>query len=57
MTVAEGVEHLEDYLFLRNLDVDLVQGYYFAKPMTKTHLEDWLKSDIMTLRKQVKRLN
>lgn len=57
ITVAEGVEHFEDFLFLRNLDVDLVQGYYFAKPMDKDQLAKWLQSDIIALRKQVKKLS
>jgi EAL domain-containing protein (putative c-di-GMP-specific phosphodiesterase class I) len=57
VTVAEGVEHFEDFLFLRNLEVDLVQGYYFAKPMNKDQLEKWLQADIINLRKQVNTLS
>lgn len=33
-TVAEGVEDQEHIDFLRELHCDMVQGYYFAKPMT-----------------------
>lgn len=32
-TVAEGVETKEQVEFLRKLDCNLVQGYYYAKPM------------------------
>jgi len=30
--VAEGVETLAEFLFLRGLDISLYQGYFFAKP-------------------------
>ncbi|MDD2981185.1 MAG: EAL domain-containing protein [Hespellia sp.] len=33
--VAEGVETQEQITSLRNMDCNYVQGYYFAKPMTK----------------------
>jgi predicted signal transduction protein with EAL and GGDEF domain len=33
-TVAEGVETWADFLAVRELGFDLVQGFLFAKPMT-----------------------
>jgi EAL domain-containing protein (putative c-di-GMP-specific phosphodiesterase class I)/CheY-like chemotaxis protein len=33
-TVAEGVENRDDFLVLREMGVDLIQGFLFAKPMT-----------------------
>ena len=30
--LAEGIERREEYLFLRDIGVTLMQGYYFAKP-------------------------
>jgi EAL domain-containing protein (putative c-di-GMP-specific phosphodiesterase class I) len=30
--IAEGVETREEYLALRDLGVELFQGYYFARP-------------------------
>jgi EAL domain-containing protein (putative c-di-GMP-specific phosphodiesterase class I)/CheY-like chemotaxis protein len=33
-TVAEGVESRGDFLTLREMGVDLIQGFLFAKPMT-----------------------
>lgn len=32
-TVAEGVESREHIDFLREVGCDIVQGYYYAKPM------------------------
>lgn len=33
-TVAEGVENRNDFLVLRDMGVDQIQGFLFAKPMT-----------------------
>jgi EAL domain-containing protein (putative c-di-GMP-specific phosphodiesterase class I) len=30
--LAEGIETKQEMLFLRDIGVDLMQGYYFAKP-------------------------
>ena len=30
--LAEGIETKEEYMFLRDIGIELVQGYYFAKP-------------------------
>ena len=35
LALAEGVEHMEDFLFLKEMGYDLFQGYLFAKPLTK----------------------
>jgi len=37
--VAEGVETYEEYLILRSLGCDIVQGYYFSKPVTTGEFE------------------
>lgn len=34
-TVAEGVETLEDVMFLAHLKCDVLQGYYFSKPINE----------------------
>lgn len=35
--VAEGVETEEQYVFLKNLECDYIQGYYFSKPLDEVH--------------------
>ncbi len=37
-TVAEGVETIEHIELLRELECDIIQGYYFAKPMPHNEL-------------------
>lgn len=41
-TVAEGVENQEDWDLIASLGVDLVQGYFIAKPMAGDDFDDWL---------------
>jgi diguanylate cyclase (GGDEF)-like protein len=43
-TVAEGVETAEAAAKLRELGVDILQGYYFAKPLPADEFENWLKN-------------
>lgn len=33
LALAEGVEHIDDYHFLKDMGYDLFQGYLFAKPL------------------------
>lgn len=42
-TVAEGVETLEHIKFLKELNCDIVQGYYYAKPMPADEFSKFLK--------------
>ncbi len=42
-TVAEGVETKEQYEFLRDNNCDIIQGYYFAKPMPVGKFTELLK--------------
>lgn len=51
-TVAEGVETEDDYKILLDLGVDLVQGYYFSKPLFADDLLLWVKNGLSQLRRQ-----
>lgn len=44
-TVAEGVETKEQYEFLLKNNCDVIQGYYFAKPMSAIEYEKYLKQE------------
>ena len=41
--VAEGVETAEQLAYLRSVGCNLVQGFFFAKPMPVAELEAWLR--------------
>ncbi len=41
-TIAEGVETKEQYEFLRDHDCDVIQGFYFAKPIPASEFEAML---------------
>ena len=51
-TVAEGVETEEDFLIVRDLEVDLVQGYYFSKPLFPEDLLAFIKTGLSQMRQQ-----
>lgn len=41
--VAEGIEDKEQLEFLQDINCDIAQGYYFAKPLKKPEFEDRLR--------------
>jgi EAL domain-containing protein (putative c-di-GMP-specific phosphodiesterase class I) len=41
-TVAEGVEDLLDWNFLRECGCDVAQGYFIGRPMTPAELPGWI---------------
>ncbi|TAN70403.1 MAG: EAL domain-containing protein [Methylobacter sp.] len=43
-TVAEGVEDLADWDFLRTTSCDLAQGYFIAKPMSADKILEWISA-------------
>ena len=45
ISVAEGVENEEQYLFLKENGCDVVQGYYFSRPLPQADFEELLKKE------------
>jgi EAL domain-containing protein (putative c-di-GMP-specific phosphodiesterase class I) len=43
-TVAEGVEDLADWRFVRDVGFTWAQGYFIAKPMPGNGLPAWIDS-------------
>lgn len=43
--VAEGIERKEQVEFLASQECDMIQGYYFAKPMTIEEFEERVRQD------------
>ena len=43
--IAEGVETEEQYLVLKELGCDFVQGYYFSRPVPAKEFEQFIKGD------------
>ncbi|PYI52716.1 bifunctional diguanylate cyclase/phosphodiesterase [Paenibacillus flagellatus] len=41
--IAEGVEHKEHIEFLTQLGCYVMQGYYYAKPMTQEEIGHWIR--------------
>lgn len=42
--VAEGVENVEQATMLREMECDMLQGYYISRPLTKEQLMKWVAS-------------
>jgi len=40
-TIVEGVETKEQVEFIRKLECDIIQGYYYSKPLSKADFEDY----------------
>lgn len=40
--VAEGVENINDWIFLRSTGCHVAQGYFIARPMAADALPDWI---------------
>ena len=43
ITVAEGVETKEQKEYLKSIGCDLIQGYFYSKPIDKFMFEEWMK--------------
>ena len=47
ITVAEGVETESQYLFLKESGCDIIQGYYFSKPLPKEEFEQLITKELV----------
>ena len=45
-TIAEGVEIIEEVTMLKRIGCEMVQGYYYAKPMPINDFNDLLLSKL-----------
>jgi EAL domain-containing protein (putative c-di-GMP-specific phosphodiesterase class I) len=43
--VAEGVETEEQFNILKSIDCDMIQGYYFSKPLAPNDLQEYVKNN------------
>lgn len=41
--IAEGIETKEQIDFLKTLQYDIVQGYYFSRPLPIEEFERWME--------------
>lgn len=47
-TVAEGIETQEQMEFLKNVHCDVVQGYFFSRPLPVREFEKWVREFCIT---------
>ena len=55
-TVAEGVEAREQVDFLAEKGCDMIQGYYYSKPLPKKEYEGCLKEEMIKIAEDKERL-
>lgn len=44
-TIVEGVETKEQVEFIKKIGGDIIQGYYYSKPLPKGEFEEYFKQD------------
>jgi len=49
-TIAEGIETEEELRIIQEIGIQYIQGYYFAKPMPLSHIQDWYVNEFSSLR-------
>jgi EAL domain-containing protein (putative c-di-GMP-specific phosphodiesterase class I) len=42
IVVAEGVEKIEQVKFLKQHNCDVIQGFYFSKPLNRDDFDEYL---------------
>ena len=46
--LAEGVESKSEYEILSKLNCDMIQGYYFSKPLPQNEIMDFIEKGVQT---------
>lgn len=46
LVVAEGIETEEEALYILQIDIDMLQGFYLSKPRPVDHISDWFQHRI-----------
>lgn len=49
-TIAEGVERLDQQIFLESIGADAVQGYLYLRPTTAAEFGNWLGANLANRR-------
>ena len=44
--IAEGVETREQYLLLKSIGIDIIQGYYFSRPLPSAEFEELVRNAV-----------
>ena len=44
-TIVEGVENKEQMEYVRRIGCDIIQGYYYSKPIKKEDFEDYFNKN------------
>tara|TARA_R110000744_G_scaffold9841_2_gene31222 strand:+ start:455 stop:1642 length:1188 start_codon:yes stop_codon:yes gene_type:complete len=44
VSIAEGVETESQFFLLKEMGYEVIQGYFFARPLSRVHFEEWLSS-------------
>lgn len=44
--VAEGVETEDQYLMLKDMGYEIIQGYYFAKPVPAEQFVEYIRKEL-----------
>ncbi len=52
IVVAEGVEYEEQYKLLKKLGCDVIQGYYFSRPLPPEEFEKYIEEKVRYLKEQ-----
>lgn len=45
-TIVEGVETKEEVEYMKKIKCDVIQGYYYSKPLPKADFEEYFKKNI-----------